>query len=109
MTESQFRIAVVAVAMAFTAFFSVVVVPPLLADPDVAGAFAAGFVNPYATGYSTDVIACWMILAFWVAFESKSRGVRHGWVCLLLGIVPGVAVGLAAYMLLRSRQLGSAV
>ncbi len=106
MSERQFRIAIIAVALAFTALFCVVVVPPLIDNPDVLGALGAGFVNPYASGYSADVIACWLILAIWVAFEAKSRSVKHGWLCLLLGIVPGVAVGLAAYLLLRSSQVG---
>ena len=106
MSERQFRIAIIAVALAFTALFCVVVVPPLIEKPDILGAFAAGFVNPYASGYSADVISCWIILAIWVAFEKKSRSVQHGWFCLVLGIVPGVAAGLAAYLLLRSGQVG---
>ena len=106
MTEQQFHTAILAVALAFTALFCVVVVPPLIDNPDIPGAFAAGFVNPYASGYSADVIACWLILAIWVVFEAKSRSVKHGWLCLALGIVPGVAVGLAAYLLVRSSQVG---
>ena len=104
MGESQFRVAIVTVALAFTGLFCVVVVPPLIENPDVLGAFAAGFVNPYSSGYSADVIACWMLLAIWVIHEAHSRSVKNGWVCLVLGIVPGVAVGLAAYLLLRSMQ-----
>ena len=106
MREKQFRIAIIAVALAFTALFCVVVVPPLIDNPDIVGALGAGFVNPYASGYSADVISCWIILAIWVAFEKKSKSVKHGWLCLVLGIVPGVAVGLAAYLLLRSDQVG---
>lgn len=98
--------AIVAVALAFTALFCVVVVPPLIDNPDVLGAFAAGFVNPYASGYSADVISCWFILAIWVVFEARLKLVKHGWLCLVLGIMPGVAVGLAAYLLLRSNQVG---
>ena len=30
---------------------------------------------------------------------------RGGWLALLLGIVPGVAVGFALYLLMRQRQL----
>jgi len=96
----------VVVALAFTALFSVVVVPPLFEDPDIVGAFGSGFVNPYAAGYSSDVVACWLILAIWVAFEARSKAVKYGWLCLVVGVIPGVAVGLAAYLLLRSRQLG---
>jgi len=105
MDERMFRVAITAVALAFTVFFSVVVVPPLLDDPDILGAFGAGFVNPYSSGYSADVIACWLILAIWVVFEAKYRSVRHGGWCLALGVVPGVAVGLAAYLLVRGSQV----
>ena len=105
MTEGQFRIAVVVVALGFSLLFGVVVVPPLIANPDIVGAFAAGFVNPYASGYSSDVIACWVLLAVWIAFEAKSEGVKNGGWCLLLGVVPGVAVGFAAYLLIRSKQI----
>ena len=105
MSRSQFEIVVSAIGFAFLGIFCLVVVPPLLENPDILGAFAAGFVNPYASGYSSDVIACWLILAAWVAFEAHAKGVRHGWVCAVLGVVPGVAVGLAAYLVLRGRQL----
>ena len=97
----------VAIALGFTGVFCVVVLPPLLQNPDVLGAFAAGFVNPYASGYSADVFFCWATLAAWVAHEAKAYGVRHGWVCLVLGVVPGVAVGFALYLVLRSRQLST--
>ena len=60
--------------------------PPLIAEPDVVGAFAANFVNPYAAGYSTDVLLCWVALAVWVVHEASAYGVRHGWVCLLVGV-----------------------
>ncbi len=58
MNEHIFKAALIAIALAFTAVFFWVVIPPLLANPDILGAFAAGFVNPYASGYSTDVIMC---------------------------------------------------
>ena len=80
-------------------------IPPLVANPDIWGAFAAGFVNPYSSGYSTDVLVCWFVLAVWVVYEAKAYSIRHGWICLLIGIVPGVAVGFALYLLLRSKQL----
>jgi len=85
------------------------VVPSLVANLDVVGAFAAGFVNPYASGYSTDVIVCWGILAAWVAYEARAYSVKHGWICLVLGVVPGVAVGLALYLLVRSKQVSEVV
>jgi hypothetical protein len=105
MTEKVFRGFLIFAALAFTAVFSVVVAPPLFANPDILGAFAAGFVNPYASGYSTDVLFCWGILVAWVLFEAKTLEVRHGWICLALGIVPGVAVGFAFYLLLRHGQV----
>ena len=73
--------------------------------PCILGAFAAGFVNPYASGYATDVVVCWVILAAWVAYEAKTHSVRNDGICLLLGNIPGVAVGFAVYLLLRERQL----
>jgi hypothetical protein len=105
MNENMFRIAVLGVAVGFTALFFVLVVPPLIREPDIIGAFAAGFVNPYSSGYSSDVIACWLILAIWVFYEANSLSLKHGWICLLVGIMPGVAVGFAGYLVLRSSQL----
>ncbi|VAW02278.1 hypothetical protein MNBD_ALPHA04-1985 [hydrothermal vent metagenome] len=105
MTQAIFKATIIAAAAVFFAIFVAVVVPPLIAQPDVVGAFAAGFVNPYASGYSSDVLACWVILAAWIAYEAKALGIRHGWICALLGIIPGVAVGFALYLLLRMRQL----
>ena len=64
-----------------------------------------GFVNPYSSGYSSDVIACWLILMVWIVYEAKNKGVKHGWICILLGAVPGVAVGFALYLILRVKQL----
>ena len=105
MSDRSFRGAVIAVGLAFTALFFGLVVPPLIDDPDILGAFGAGFVNPYASGYSADVVACWVILAIWIVFEARSRSVKHGWLCLVVGVVPGVAVGFAAYLVLRSHQI----
>ena len=76
---------------------------PVIENPDVIGAFAAGFVNPYAAGYSSDVFCCWAILLVWVIYEAPK--VKYGWICLLIGVVPGVAVGLAAYLIIRTTQL----
>ncbi|HNM03492.1 MAG TPA: DUF2834 domain-containing protein, partial [Leptospiraceae bacterium] len=66
---------------------------------------AAGFVNPFAAGYSMDTIFCWLILAIWVAYEARVRQIRYGWVCVLLGIVPGVATGFAFYLLIRMHRV----
>lgn len=105
MNEKLFRLALILVAIGFTLAFCVMVVPPLMANPDVFGAFAAGFVNPYAAGYATDVLFCYAALAILVVYDAKVLSVRHGWICLVLGIVPGVAVGLALYFLVRHAQL----
>ena len=68
--------AVAVVGLGFSLLFCVVVVPPLIEDPDIIGAFGAGFVNPYASGYSADVVACWLVLAIWVVFEARARAVK---------------------------------
>ena len=99
-----FRTALCIWAAGFALAFIIIVMPPLLANPDVIGAFAAGFVNPYASGYALDTIMCWCVLATWVVYEARAKGMRHGWVALLLGVVPGVATGFAVYLLLRLRQ-----
>ena len=105
MSVTTFRLLISIVAIAFTAFVGVVVMPPLIESGDVVAALAAGFVNPYAAGYSLDTISCWFVLAIWIFHEAKTLRMRHGWVCLLLGIFPGVAVGFGLYLLLRSSQL----
>jgi hypothetical protein len=63
-------------------------------------------VNPYAAGYATDAIACWLVLAIWGTYDASTHGVQHGWLCLLLGAIPGVATGFALYLILRGKQLG---
>ena len=105
MSTKGFQVLIGLIALGFSAIFFTVVVPPLLDNPDVVAAFAAGFVNPYSSGYSSDVIACWLILTVWIVYEAKNKGVKHGWVCILLGAVPGVAVGFALYLILRFKQL----
>ncbi|MEE4250437.1 MAG: DUF2834 domain-containing protein [Alcanivoracaceae bacterium] len=104
MSTNIFRISLLILAIGFTAAFAAICIPPFLDNPDILGAFAAGFVNPYASGYSLDVFFTWAILAAWVIYEAREKGVRHGWVALLLGVVPGVAVGFAVYLLLRLQQ-----
>lgn len=105
MSERVFRLIVSLAGGAFLAVFVAVVIPPLLAEGDVMGAFAAGFVNPYASGYSSDVLACFAILTAWILYERQRYGVRHGVWCIALSIVPGVAVGFALYLLIRMRQV----
>jgi Terpene cyclase DEP1 len=105
MNESGFKASLVISALLFTGIFCFLVIPPLIENPDIIGAFAAGFVNPFAAGYSTDVFFCWFVLAVWIWFEASTQAIRHGWICLMLGIVPGVAVGFALYLILRHSQL----
>ncbi len=105
MNETLFKAIIISAAAVFLLIFVAIVIPPLIAEPDVVGAFAAGFVNPYSSGYSSNVLACWVILAAWIAYEARSLGIRHGWICALLGIIHGVAVGFALYLLIRMRQL----
>ena len=107
MNEKTFKIIVIAAAAIFTALFAYWCLPPLIADPDIIGALAAGFVNPYSSGYSADVLACWVILSAWIIYERRAFGVRHGLWCILLGATPGVAVGFAGYLLLRMRQMST--
>ncbi len=103
MGDRIFKAVIGLAALVFLAVFAVVVTPPLLARPDVIGAFAAGFVNPYASGYSADTLACWVILTAWIIHERRTLQVRHGWACIVLGMVPGVAIGFALYLWLRGR------
>ena len=105
MNSKSFQITVSLIALAFVVFFSASVVPALIEDFNILAAFAAGFVNPYSSGYSADVIACWLILVAWILYEKRNLNITHGWICILLGIIPGVAVGFAAYLLLRLKQL----
>ena len=104
MNAPALRAALWVLAIGFTLAFAWLCGPPLLANPDIVGAFGAGFVNPFSSGYAMDAITTWCVLAAWVAYEARVRGVRHGWVALVLGVVPGVAVGLASYLLLRMKQ-----
>ena len=101
MTTGTFRLLLVLWAALFALLFVVIVIPPLIGDPDLLAAISAGFVNPYATGYSLDTIMCWVVLTTWVVYEAKTRPVKHGWIAPLLGLVPGVATGFAVYLLLR--------
>lgn len=104
MNESLFKGLLWLLASGFAAVFAVVVMPPLLDNPDILGAALAGFVNPYAAGYATDTIMCWCVLAVWVLYEARATGIKYGWIALVLGVVPGVATGFAIYLLIRLNQ-----
>lgn len=103
----MYRLLLIFLAAVFSVVFTALVVPPLLESGDIAAAFAAGFVNPYASGYAIDALLCWCVLAVWVVQEYRQRGIRHGWIALLLGVAPGVATGFAVYLLLREPQLNA--
>jgi len=104
MNTLTFRRVLMALGAGFALFFAITIVPPLLQNFDVLGAALAGFVNPYAAGYSTDTIMCWMVLAAWVWHDRSQHRIRHGWVALVLGVMPGVATGLSVYLLMRLAQ-----
>ncbi|MEO1187597.1 MAG: DUF2834 domain-containing protein [Pseudomonadota bacterium] len=105
MSTSVFERLVLTLGILFALAFMIIVVPPLAQSGDVFGAFAAGFVNPYASGYSLDVILCALILFVWIIYERQARGIKHGWIAIPLSFIPGVATGFAVYLVLRSRQL----
>ena len=104
MNDGIYRAALLLLGLGFAVAFAVICVPPLIENPDILGALGQGFVNPYATGYSLDVLTCWAVLAVFVLWERQTLGIRHGWIALVLGIAPGVATGFAFYLLLRSRS-----
>ena len=105
MPVSVFKTLLLVLGVGFAAALTVIAGPPLLESRDLPGAFAAGFVNPYSSGYALDAICCWLVLALWVIYEARALRVRNGWVALLLGVVPGVSTGFAVYLLLRLRQV----
>ena len=108
MSKTAFKTLVLLLGLGFAVAFGALCIPPLIDNPDLPGAFAAGFVNPYSSGYALDAICCWALLTVWVIYEARNHGIRHGWIAVLLGIVPGVATGFAVYLLLRLRQTGHA-
>jgi len=103
LAKSIFEGLVISLGALFALAFAVIIGPPLMASGDVMGAFAAGFVNPYATGYSLDAILTGLILAVWVIYERHALGVKFGWIAILLCFLPGVATALAFYLVLRTR------
>ena len=104
MSAAAFRVILFFLAAGFAAAFAIIVIPPLVESKDIIGAFAAGFVNPFSSGYALDTIVCWLVLAAWVVYEAKAHGIKRGWVALVLGVIPGVATGFAVYLLLRMNQ-----
>jgi hypothetical protein len=104
MSLSLFKFLLVFLGVGFTIALGALCLPPLMEDPRLLNAIAGGFVNPYAAGYSLDAIVCWFVLAVWVVYEAQHHRVRHGWVALVLGVMPGVAVGFAVYLILRLKN-----
>jgi len=110
MNESQFKAGVIISALVFFAVFLFICMPALFelnGSPieNSITAFSSGFVNPFATGFSVDATACWFILFFWVMYEAKTQNIKKGWLCLLVGVFPGIAIGFAAYLLVRHKQI----
>lgn len=96
------------IAVVFTVLFIAIPVPALLDDRRgglVDAFFSASFRNPFAAGYSLDVWATGFALLTWIVYEARVLGVRRGWIAVILSFVPGVAVGLVAYLLIREPQL----
>ena len=89
----------------FAAFFFITMGPVFFAHPDLVAAVQSGFVNPYSSGFATDAIACWFVLAAWVIYEKFEKGIKYGWIALLIGVVPGVATAFALYLVMRMKQM----
>ena len=108
MCRNVFERLMIFLGLLFLATFLVIVVPPMYQSKDVFGAFAAGFVNPYSTGYSIDAIICGVILIAWVIYERRALNIGYGWIVVPLSLVPGVATAFAFPLVIRSRQLETA-
>lgn len=107
MPEERFDWVLVALATLFVVAFLVVVAPAVLEDRFNPATILQGmFENPYAAGVSIDIIATYFVLAAWIVYENQYRGVQHGWVALVFGLVIGVALGLVIYLLIRHRDIG---
>ena len=85
MTEPFFKAIIIAAATVFMALFVYWCIPPMIENPNLIGAFAAGFVNPYASGYAADTLACWAILPAWIAHLRRGQRVcaTAGFSCCL--------------------------
>jgi hypothetical protein len=87
------RLSLILIGWLFAMAFCLVVIPALFNEPGEM--LSGGFSNPYAAGYAFDTIACWAILAVLVHSERRP----WGWLALVFGLVPGVAVGLVVHLL----------
>jgi len=105
--DTRFHWTLLLIAAAFTVAVAVVVAPPLVEDDlGVVQAFRDAFANPYASGFAIDTLFTFAVLCVWVVYEAQRRGVRRGWIALVVCLVPGVAAGLATYLLIRHQKLG---
>jgi len=84
MNEKVFRVLLIIIAVGFILFALMFFFPPIIKDPDIIGVLRAGFVNVYATTYSIDLIACWVVLIFWIFHERHIYQIKLGWVCIPL-------------------------
>lgn len=105
MNNNVFKTLLLTLAAGFTLLFAVIVIPAFIQEPNILAAFGAGFVNPFSSGYSLDVFFCYAILALWIIYDAKAYSVKYGWLCLIVGAVPGVAVGFALYLFIRQQQV----
>ena len=106
MPETRFDWVLIGLSAVFVAVFSVAVAPTFFGDQlNVVTAAEGMFANAYATWASIDAIFTWLVLAVWIVYENEYRGVRHGWIALVVGLI-WVAVGLAIYLLVRHREIG---
>ena len=105
MTQKLSELILLAIAIAFTIFFALIVMPHVVENPNILEFFTLGFVNPISSGYSMDTILCWVVLLVLVIYDAANYRIKNGWLCVLLGAVPGVAVGFALYLITRNRQM----
>ena len=101
MNQNVFKFSLGIIAIVFTIYFGLTVIPAFFETTDFLAAVKGGFVNPFASAYSMDAIMSWIVLAIWVLYESNT--VKYGWLALLLGIFPGVVVGFAFYLVWRMK------
>lgn len=105
MNEVNFKRGIIASTVIFLLVFLFYTLPYAIELDDFIQVSLAGFVNPISSGWATDVIAFWFIMSFWIFFEAKQYQVKWGWICLPLGIVPGVAFGFCLYLIIRHKQV----
>lgn len=105
MNENAFRNGILLSTLFFLGVLFIYAMPYAIELADPISISLAGFVNPISSAWATDVITTWCILAFWIFYEAKQYGIKRGWVCLPLGIFPGVAFGFCLYLLIRHKQI----